>query len=346
MINLYINNASTLNNLDINILEKLEILQKRNISSFCDVVIYIANNTTQDSKQMDRRRKQSDFILNNKFNLVKDCHRINIIYSYNKNNYIDTLLTEVKKQLKTINIIPSIIDIELKEEESNCDISSLSFEYNISSEYNMWLYNDTCLNTLSKFQFSIINENSQHLLSKKRLELGNTQASVFTNDPKENLLIMEKLVRKNIKDTGIPMSLALAQFVLESGFGRSELAKNANNLFGMKTLVPYNKWYGTVWNENMIYKHKTTEEYNGKNIEITRNFRKYNSIEESIVDYLTYLLNTSNGMRLRYEGIDSCKDYKKACKIVSDNHYATNGKYESFLLNIINYYKLMELDEE
>ena len=37
-------------------------------------------------------------------------------------------------------------DIELKEEESNCDISSLSFEYNISSEYNMWLYNDTCLN--------------------------------------------------------------------------------------------------------------------------------------------------------------------------------------------------------
>ena len=82
MINLYINNASTLNNLDINILEKLEILQKRNISSFCDVVIYIANNTTQDSKQMDRRRKQSDFILNNKFNLVKDCHRINIIYFF------------------------------------------------------------------------------------------------------------------------------------------------------------------------------------------------------------------------------------------------------------------------
>ena len=53
MINLYISNESTFNNLDVNILDKLEILQKRNISNFYDVVAYIANNKTLDSKQIN-----------------------------------------------------------------------------------------------------------------------------------------------------------------------------------------------------------------------------------------------------------------------------------------------------
>ena len=153
MINLYINNESTFNNLDVNILDKLEILQKRNISNFYDVVAYIANNKTLDSKQINRRIKQSDFILNNRFNLVNNCHSINIIYSYNKSEYVDTLINDIKKQLKTLNIIPDIIDIKTSEVEDNNNISSLSFEFNISPEYNMWLYNDTCLTALTRFQF-------------------------------------------------------------------------------------------------------------------------------------------------------------------------------------------------
>lgn len=36
------------------------------------------------------------------------------------------------------------------------------------------------------------------------------------------------------KKSGILASVSLAQLILESGYGKSELVKNANNLFRMK----------------------------------------------------------------------------------------------------------------
>ena len=39
------------------------------------------------------------------------------------------------------------------------------------------------------------------------------------------------------KKTGVLASVSLAQCILESGWGKSELALNANNMFGMKNLI-------------------------------------------------------------------------------------------------------------
>jgi flagellum-specific peptidoglycan hydrolase FlgJ len=78
------------------------------------------------------------------------------------------------------------------------------------------------------------------------------------------------------KDYNILTSLTLAQAVLESASGTSELAINANALFGIK------------WSETCGYDKylKSTKEYeNGQEITINAYFRKYNSWQESIIDH-------------------------------------------------------------
>ena len=44
------------------------------------------------------------------------------------------------------------------------------------------------------------------------------------------------------KQSGILASVSMAQFILESGYGKSELPQNANNCFGMKSSLSGNSW--------------------------------------------------------------------------------------------------------
>lgn len=62
------------------------------------------------------------------------------------------------------------------------------------------------------------------------------------------------------KKTGILASISLAQFILESGYGKSELAQNANNVFGMKKSLSGNTWSGSTWDGKSIYTKKTQEQ--------------------------------------------------------------------------------------
>ena len=52
----------------------------------------------------------------------------------------------------------------------------------------------------------------------------------------------------------------MAQFILESGYGKSELAQNANNCFGMKTSLSGNSWSGSSWDGKSVYTKKTQEQ--------------------------------------------------------------------------------------
>ena len=45
-----------------------------------------------------------------------------------------------------------------------------------------------------------------------------------------------------MKKTGVLASVTIAQAILESGWGQSELSLKANNLFGMKTNLSGNTW--------------------------------------------------------------------------------------------------------
>lgn len=130
------------------------------------------------------------------------------------------------------------------------------------------------------------------------------------------------------KKSGILASVSMAQFILESGYGKSELAQNANNCFGMKTSLSGNTWSGSTWDGKSKYTKKTQEEYTkGQMTTITADFRKYPCIEDSIADHSAYLLGAKKGSKLRYDGLKGCKDYKKAAKIIKDGGYATSSTY-------------------
>lgn len=173
-----------------------------------------------------------------------------------------------------------------------------------------------------------------------------TQASVLKNlSETDAIKKVGVLFTTDQKKSGILASVSLAQFILESGYGKSELAQNANNIFGMKCSLSGNTWSGSNWDGKSKYTKKTQEQNPGGSMEtITADFRKYSCIEDSIADHSAYLLGAKNGSKLRYDGLKDCTDYKKAVQIIKDGGYATSLTYVEKLISIIEKWKLTEYD--
>ena len=154
------------------------------------------------------------------------------------------------------------------------------------------------------------------------------------------------LFTADMEKSGILASVSLAQFILESGYGKSELAQKANNVFGMKKSLSGNTWSGTVWDGKSVYTKKTQEEDGtGKHYTITADFRKYPDIEKSIADHSAYLLGAKNGSKKRYAGLKGSRDYKKAVKIIKAGGYATSTTYVEKLCGIIEKWNLTKYDK-
>lgn len=172
-----------------------------------------------------------------------------------------------------------------------------------------------------------------------------TQASAFKSLSEADVIAkVGPLFTADQKKSGILASVSLAQFILESGYGKSELAQNANNCFGMKKSLSGNTWSGSSWDGKSIYIKKTQEEENGQMFTITADFRKYSCVEDSIADHSAYLLGAKNGSALRYNGLKGCTDYKKAAQIIKDGGYATSSTYVSKLCDIIERWGLTKYD--
>ena len=146
--------------------------------------------------------------------------------------------------------------------------------------------------------------------------------------------------------SGILASVTIAQAILESGYGTTELAINANNYFGMKCSLSSNTW-NSVWDRVSKYT-KTTKEQDkdGKEYTIKADFRKYSSMEESVADHSLYLLGAMNGTKKRYEGLAGEKDPRTAIQIIKMGGYATDVKYVDKVMSIIDRYDLTQYDEE
>ena len=147
------------------------------------------------------------------------------------------------------------------------------------------------------------------------------------------------------KKSSILASVSLAQFILESGYGKTSLAQEANNCFVMKESLSGNTWAGSTWDGKSIYR-KMTQEDDGKGnlYTITANFRKYPCVEDSIGDHSAYLNGAKNGSRLRYAGLKGCADYRTAIRIIKDGGYATDTKYVAKICNIIERWNLTQYD--
>mgnify|MGYP000772138151 FL=1 len=146
-----------------------------------------------------------------------------------------------------------------------------------------------------------------------------------------------ELCTADMKNTGILASVSAAQFILESGYGKSVLAQMANNCFGMKCSLSGNTWSGSSWDGTSEYTKETKEYVNGEYVTVTAAFRAYPNVEASIADHSAYLLGAKKGEALRYAGLKGEKDYKKAVQIIKDGGYATAPDYVNKVCSCLLY---------
>ena len=182
---------------------------------------------------------------------------------------------------------------------------------------------------------------SKAALTAKYQNRGNANTKPYTEAFIEKVAPM---AQADQKANGILASITLAQAILESGWGRSELAVNANNLFGMKKSLSGNTWTGSTWDGKSVYSKETKEVYASGPATVQADFRAYKSWQESVSDHSAYLLGAKKGSAFRYEGLKGCTDYRKAAQIIKDGGYATSPTYVEKLCSIIEEWKLTQYD--
>ncbi len=154
------------------------------------------------------------------------------------------------------------------------------------------------------------------------------------------------LAQADMKKSGVLASVTAAQAILESGYGSTDLAKNANNFFGMKRSLSGNSWPGSTWDGVSVYTKRTPEDDGRGNIYyITADFRKYPAAADSVADHSAYLLGAMNGSKKRYAGLKGETDPAKAIAIIKNGGYATDTKYVGKILSIIERYNLTQYDK-
>ncbi|WP_144459456.1 phage tail spike protein [Bacillus pumilus] len=135
--------------------------------------------------------------------------------------------------------------------------------------------------------------------------------------------------QKVYKKYNVLASLVIAQGCLESGFGASDLSKQAYNLFGVKGT--YNGKYVLMWTKE--------QDKHGNESRVQARFRKYPSYAESLADLGSLYTRLS-----RYKDVVGEKDYLKATAAVAKGGYATDINYATKLNSIIFTYKLTQYD--
>lgn len=163
----------------------------------------------------------------------------------------------------------------------------------------------------------------------------------FTNE--QFLEYIRPRAKEDMKKTGVLASVTIAQSILESEWGQSELSLKANNLFGMKSSLSGNTW-SSEW-DGKIYSKYSDEEYNGVVTSVKSDFRMYSTVDASIKDHSDYLCGAKKGSELRYKGLKGETNYKTAIQIIKDGGYATDSGYVDKICGIIEKYELDKFDK-
>lgn len=135
-------------------------------------------------------------------------------------------------------------------------------------------------------------------------------------------------------DSGILTSVVIAQVILESGWGKSELARNAQNYLGLNN---YNDEVTKIYDSYSI-DDAPQDDGKGNITYYSEVFCKFNDLRECIE-----CLHRWYTMRDYYKCIINDTDYHSVCRKLQ-GHYATDSHYADKLINIIEKYNLTSYD--
>lgn len=175
-----------------------------------------------------------------------------------------------------------------------------------------------------KFIFALLIVSLPTLKFTDNKELASTYISNFKD------IAIEEMHR-----TGIPASIKLAQGLLESNWGRSELAITANNHFGIKC--------GGTWDGETYYKKDDDKDEKGRLIESC--FRSFSSPVESYMAHSDFLTDPKKEYRYGFLFEYNSTDYKSWAKGLKKSGYATDPHYPNKIISIIEKYELSRFDQ-
>lgn len=132
--------------------------------------------------------------------------------------------------------------------------------------------------------------------------------------------IYKEIAMQEMQRSGVPAAITLAQGILESKFGESELSQKSNNHFGIKCKLD--------WNGEKVYSDDDTKQ---------ECFRKYNTPQESYKDHSDFLKSRSHYAWLFT--LDPA-DYVAWAKGLKKSGYATESDYPERLIGLIEDYQL------
>ncbi|MGM0288597.1 hypothetical protein IGL04_002892 [Enterococcus sp. AZ085] len=149
---------------------------------------------------------------------------------------------------------------------------------------------------------------------------------------------VESFIRKIGQENDLYASVMIAQAILESASGQSQLAQAPNyNLFGIK---------GTHNGKGVSF--ATQEDLGNGTLYTTQaTFRQYENYEDSLNDYAQLLKEGLTGNSHFYEGVwkTNAKTYQEATKFLT-GRYATDTSYAKKLNGLIETYDLTKYDKE
>lgn len=169
-------------------------------------------------------------------------------------------------------------------------------------------------------------ESVKPIENEKQHKTVTTEPESIANATLHYIETYKEVAMDEMRRFNIPASIKLAQGILESGSGRSELTKRSNNHFGIKC--------HTEWNGKRTY-HDDDEK--------GECFRVYQDPRTSFRDHSLFLTQ-----RKRYSNLFKLHkgDYVSWAKGLSEAGYATDRRYPAKLIAVIEKYELHKYDTE
>lgn len=135
-------------------------------------------------------------------------------------------------------------------------------------------------------------------------------------------------------DYGVLPSISIAQAILESDWGTSELSVKNNNFYGIKgdSAEP-------------IVTMTTREFVDGEWIEVDAEFRKYTTWQESMEDHSKLFIKGTTWNTDQYAKVLASENYKEAAYALQESGYATDPDYPNKLIRLIEQYDLNQYDQ-
>ena len=214
---------------------------------------------------------------------------------------------------------------EVLDQDTNTGVITQAKDFDkVKGKSKKQIFIDTLIPTIEKIRDKV-EADKQYVISLIEKEVLTEEEKLYLNEMFTKYKVKSKSKKELVHKMVIPpTSFILGQASLESGWGSSKLAKEGNNLFAVRSTL----------------KDKERTVYLGPN----QFYKKYESMEESVEDYIMTLSRHSSYSNLR----KAINNGEKTMVLVKHlgNYSEVKNIYEQRLTQIITKNNLVKYDDQ